>query len=110
MPKSRILTLLPFAPAGSSQMFSGFRSRCRTPSRCASSIVAQVWLRIAIASLSGMGRRSFSLSAEALDEFAVAGQLRRDDFNGHAPAGAHMSRAIDSAHSPSSAERFYLVL
>ena len=35
------------------------------------------------------------LAPEPLDEFAVAGQLRRHDFDGDATARARMSRAID---------------
>src|SRR5262245_31410226 len=50
------------------------------------------------------------LAAQPLDEFAVAGQLRRNDFNGDATASANVSLAIDRAHSPTAAKRFDLVL
>src|SRR5215510_6923039 len=50
------------------------------------------------------------LSPEPLDEFAITGQLRRNDLDGYATAGAYVSRAIDRAHSPTAAKLFDLVL
>ncbi len=53
---------------------------------------------------------SLRLSSEPLDEFAVAGQLRRNDFDGDAPACAYVSRAIDRPHSAATAKLLDLVL
>jgi hypothetical protein len=51
-----------------------------------------------------------SLSSEPLDEFAVAGPLRRNDFDGDATACACVSRAIDRPHSAATAKLLDLVL
>ena len=40
------------------------------------------------------------LSPEPLDEFAVTGQLQRNDFDGDATARARVSRAIDRPIPP----------
>src|SRR5262245_14997158 len=50
------------------------------------------------------------LSPDPLEEFAVAGQLRRNDLDGYATASPHVSRAIDRAHSPAAAKLLDLVL
>ena len=44
-PKSSTLTVYPPRPFGSSQMLSGFRSRCTIPCRCASSSARPTWSR-----------------------------------------------------------------
>src|SRR5262245_23242384 len=49
-------------------------------------------------------------SSEPLDEFAVACQLRRNDFDGDATARAYVSRAIDRPHSAATAKFLDLVL
>src|SRR5262245_21739050 len=53
---------------------------------------------------------SLRLLSEPLDEFAVAGQLRRNDFDGDATACAYVSRAIDRPHSAATAKLPDLVL
>src|SRR5215510_3555492 len=50
------------------------------------------------------------LMPEPLEEFAVAGQLRRNDLDGYATASARVSRAIDRAHSPTAAKLLDFVL
>src|SRR5262245_18734293 len=50
------------------------------------------------------------LSSEPLDEFAVSGQLRRNDFDGDATACAYVSRAIDRPHPAATATLLDLVL
>src|SRR5262245_3620828 len=59
-----------------------------------------------------MAQQSDSLrfSSEPLDEFAVAGQLRRNDFDGDATACTYVSRAIDRPHSAATAKLLDLVL
>src|SRR5262249_70440 len=50
------------------------------------------------------------LSSEPFDEFTVTGQLRRNDFDGYATACAHVSSAINRAHSASAAKVFDFIL
>ena len=66
MPKSRIFTTSAPSSSGTSMMFDGFRSRCTTPSLCASRRPRATWRKMRSVSCTGSDwtffRRSASVS------------------------------------------------